>query len=211
MMNVVVAADRNRGIGKGGSIPWKLKGDMRFFRELTACPDRLLVHARYRLDAGHRDKRAFAWDELALGVGPSAKLPEPGPEARNAVIMGRKTWASLPDAYRPLPGRLNEVLSRALPSGDAGTHRVWPNLDNALAFLKVDPSVKNVFVIGGGEIYAQALAHPDCARIYLTEIDGVFDCDTFLAPVGARFRETASSPAVMEGGVGYRFRLLERT
>jgi dihydrofolate reductase len=209
-LSLVVAADRNRGIGKAGAIPWKLKGDMRFFKELTTCPDSRLVQARYRLDAGLRDKRTFPWDKLALGVGPGAKLPASGPGARNAVLMGRKTWESLPAAFRPLPGRLNEVLSRSVNAGEAGDHRVWPNLDNALAFLRVDASVKNVFVIGGGEIYLQALARPDCARVYLTEIEAAYDCDTFLPALGPEFHETASSPAVEENGVRYRFRMYEK-
>lgn len=210
MFGVVVAMDAKRGIGKGGSIPWKLKGDMKFFRELTSCPDRLLVHARYHLDTGLRDKRTLPWDKLPLSVGPAAKLTAPGPAARNAVLMGRKTWTSLPENFRPLPGRLNEVLSRSTQAGDAGSHRVWPNLDNALAFLRVDPSVKNIYVIGGGEIYAQALARPDCLRVYLTEIDSAFDCDTFLPALGPQFQETAASPSVSENGLTYRFRLFEK-
>jgi dihydrofolate reductase len=210
MFSVVVAADAKGGIGKGGSIPWKLKGDMRFFRELTSCPDRLLVHSRYRLDIGLRDKRVFAQDEWPLGVGPAVKLPAADASARNAVIMGRKTWASLPDAYRPLPGRLNEVLSRESQAGQSSGFRVWPNLDNVLAFLEVDASVKNVFVIGGGEIYGQALAHPKCRRLYLTEIDASFDCDTPLPPLPAAFNETARSPEIREGDLIYRVRLLEK-
>ena len=59
MFSMVVAMDSERGIGKAGSIPWKLEGEMRFFRELTSCPEVLLIHARYRLDAGLRDKRTF--------------------------------------------------------------------------------------------------------------------------------------------------------
>ena len=53
--SLVVAADRKLGIGRGGSIPWKLKGDMKFFREITTCPDPEAVHARYRLESGLRD------------------------------------------------------------------------------------------------------------------------------------------------------------
>ena len=210
MFSLVVAADGKRGIGQDGAIPWKLKGDLRFFRELTTCPDRQLVHARYRLDTGHRDKRVFAWDRLAVGLGPAARLPEPTAEARNAVLMGRKTWDSLPDAFRPLPLRVNGVLSRRPPEA-AGNHRVWASLDQAAVDLEGDASVRNVYVIGGGEIYAQALRHPACARIYLTSLDAEFPCDTFLPEFGPEFREIARSPSLEEGGIVYRFLLLEKT
>lgn len=209
-LSLVVAADRKLGIGRGGSIPWKLKGDMRFFRELTTCPDPEAVHARYRLDAGHRDKRRFPWDKFTVGLGPAAKLEDADADARNAVIMGRKTWDSLPPAYQPLPGRLNGVLSRTRLAGFQGSHRCWTSLDEALTELRADGSVRNCYVVGGGEIYALAMGRPDCARIYLTTLDAEFPCDTFFPDPFPAFTETASSPIIEENGLAYRFRLLER-
>lgn len=208
-LNLVVAADRKLGIGRAGGIPWKLKGDMKWFRELTTCPDPDAVHSRYRLDTGHRDKRRFPWDKLPVELAPD--LPDSDAGNRNAVIMGRKTWDSLPAAYQPLPGRLNGVLSRTRLAGFQGSHRVWTSLDEALTELRADGSVRRIYVIGGGEIYAQALARPDCRRVYLTSIDAEYPCDTFFPDPGAAFTETASSPWAEENGVGYRFRLLERS
>lgn len=209
-LNLVVAADRKLGIGKAGGIPWKLKGDMKYFRELTTCPDLNAVLARYRLDTGHRDKRHIPFDHFPVDLGPGAKLPASDAGARNAVIMGRKTWDSLPAAYQPLPGRVNGVLSRSRISGFQGSHRVWSSFDEALAELRADGSIRNVFVIGGGEIYAQALAHPLCRRIFLTSIDAEYPCDTFFPDPLTAFGETAASPVVEENGVDYRFRILER-
>lgn len=209
---VVVAADRKRGIGKDGALPWKLKGDMRWFRELTTCPETSGVLARYRLDVGLRDKRVHTWDSLTARIGGMPPLPDWSPGARNAVLMGRKTWDSLPPRFRPLPGRLNGVLSRHLhPGVFHGSHHVWPGLQAALDALSADPTVKQVFVAGGGEIFAEALRRPDCSRVFLTDIEAEYPCDAFLDGLAEGFRETAASPVLEEDGVRYRFRLLERT
>ncbi|HKP96005.1 MAG TPA: dihydrofolate reductase [Fibrobacteria bacterium] len=209
--SLVVAADRKGGIGKDGALPWKLKGDMRWFRELTTCPDTDEVLARYLMNIGLRDRRAHTWESLTARIGGARPLPEWSPGARNAVLMGRKTWDSLPLRFRPLAGRLNGVLSRSLPAGVFhGSHHVWPSLPAALAELGRDPTVRNVFVVGGGEIYAEALRHPGCARIFLTDVAAEFPCDTFLPPLDAGFRDISVSPQLDEGGSRYRFRLLER-
>jgi dihydrofolate reductase len=184
---------------------------MKYFRELTTCPDASAVHARYRLDTGHRDKRTFPFDQLPVEIGPSGKLPAADAGARNAVIMGRKTWDSLPPAYQPLPGRLNGVLSRTRLVGFQGSHRCWTTFDEALTELAADGSVRNVYVVGGGEIYREALSRPECRRIYLTSIDAEFPCDTFFPDPGPGYTEIFASPKVEENGVTYRFRLLERT
>ncbi|KAJ1616002.1 dihydrofolate reductase-like domain-containing protein, partial [Pavlovales sp. CCMP2436] len=92
----------------------------------------------------------------------------------NAVVMGRKTWESLPPKMHPLPGRLNVVLSRtpepelraslALPVGVL----VASSLDAALALLGADGEVENVFVIGGAAVYAEALRSERLQRAYVT-------------------------------------------
>jgi dihydrofolate reductase len=209
--NVVVAADRERGIGKDGALPWKLKGDMRWFRELTTCPDAGEVLARYLMHIGLRDKRMHTWESLTARIGGAKPLPDWSPGARNAVLMGRKTWESLPPRFRPLPGRLNGVLSRRMAPGVFhGSHHVWPSLQAALDELGRDPTVKQVFVAGGGEIFAEALGRADCARVFLTDIDSEFPCDTFLPALGPEYREIAISPLLEEDGTRYRFRVLEK-
>jgi dihydrofolate reductase len=211
MFSLVVAADRKRGIGKDGALAWKLKGDMRWFRELTTCPDTSEVLARYMMNIGLQDRRTHTWESLTARIGGARTLPEWSPAGRNAVLMGRKTWDSLPPRFRPLPGRLNGVLSRRMAPGVFhGSHHVWPSLQSSLDELGGDPTLKNIFVVGGGEIYAEALRHPACGRIFLTDVDGEYPCDTFLPPFGPEFRETAVSPILEEDGSRYRFRLLER-
>ncbi len=209
--SIVVAVDRKRGIGKSGRLPWKLRGDMKWFKELTTSPDSVAVAARYRMDQAFKDKRIFEWETLVARIGGSPDVPAPNPGARNACLMGRKTWDSLPPRFRPLPDRLNGVLSRiAAPGVFQGSQHIWPSLQSALEELGKNPSIQNIFVIGGGEIYTEALAHSDCKRIYLTDIDSEFSCDTFLPEFSSDFQETASSPVLKEGSVSYRFRLFER-
>lgn len=79
---------------------------------------------------------------------------------KNAVIMGRNTWESIPEKFRPLPGRLNVVLSRSIKSIDSHDEViVSDSLDAALALLASPPhstNVESVFVIGGGQVYRSA-------------------------------------------------------
>ena len=192
MFNVVVAMDKQRGIGRDGRLPWKLAGDTRFFRQLTTCPDRAAVERRY-----------------GLSPGVPTTLPMPSPDRRNAVLMGRKTWDSLPASYKPLPNRLNGVLSRQGTNGGSGTHRVWGDLDQALADLARDQSVCETYVIGGAQIYAEAILSPDCGRLYLTEIESSFDCDAHFPKIPAVFSEVSVSETWEENGIRFRFRLLK--
>ena len=89
------------------------------------------------------------------------------------VIMGRKTWDSLPARFRPLPGRRNVVITRNAAWRADGAEAV-ASIDAALALLGGTPKA---FVIGGAEVYALALPHAD--ELVLTEIDADLDGDTF--------------------------------
>lgn len=89
------------------------------------------------------------------------------------VIMGRKTWDSLPPRFRPLPERRNIVVSRN-PDWQAEGAEPARSLHAALARIEGEPIA---FVIGGGELYREALPHAD--ELVLTEIDRDIDGDTF--------------------------------
>lgn len=89
----------------------------------------------------------------------------------HAVIMGRKTWESLPPRFRPLPGRRNIVLTRDAGFAAAGAECA-ASLPDAIARLGGEPLA---FVIGGAQVYALAL--PLAQQLWLTEIERDFDGD----------------------------------
>ena len=89
------------------------------------------------------------------------------------VIMGRKTWESLPERFRPLPGRRNVVVSRQ-PTLNVSGAELANSLDAALA---ATADALQVFVIGGGALYAEALPRAD--RLVLTEVDAALEGNTF--------------------------------
>jgi dihydrofolate reductase len=85
--------------------------------------------------------------------------------AGHTVIMGRKTWESLPERFRPLPGRRNIVISRQ-PDYAAPGAELAGSLEMALALAS---TAATVFIIGGEQIYTQAMAVAD--RLEITEVD----------------------------------------
>lgn len=89
------------------------------------------------------------------------------------VIMGRKTWESLPEKFRPLPGRRNIVVTRQ-PGFMAAGAAMAASLAEALSAATRDGAVR-AFVIGGAQIYNEALPLAD--EIILTEIDRDFEGD----------------------------------
>jgi len=128
-------------------------------------------------------------------------------DGEHAVLMGRKTWDSIPERFRPLPGRLNLVLSRQ-PKPELPVDVLHAtSLAQGLSQLS---DRQAVFVIGGGTIYAQALELAECKRVYLTEVDGTFDCDTFLPEWGPEWRRTQVILEDEHEGIRFRFVQLDR-
>lgn len=122
------------------------------------------------------------------------------------VIMGRKTWESLPARFRPLPGRRNIVVTRDAQWRSAGADAV-PSLDAALDLLA---GTARAFVIGGAEIYALALPLAD--QLVLTEIDADLIGDTFFPAFDrARFSVASREPRVAADGTAYSFVTYKRT
>lgn len=145
----------------------------------------------------------LVWAQSANGViGRDGTLPWRLPEdmkhfrsltAGAAVLMGRRTWESLPPRFRPLPGRRNLVLSRTPQQGV----ETFPDLRTALAAVTGD-----VWVIGGAAVYRAALPLAD--RIEVTEIREPFDGDTYAPDVG-RPPDEVGAWQESETGLHYRF------
>ncbi len=161
MINIIAAMDKNRGIGKGGKLPWNIPEDLKRFREITA---------------GH------------------------------PVIMGRKTWESIPPKFRPLPNRENIVITRN-PEYEADEATVLTSLESAIECAKKLEGGENVFIIGGGEIYKQALPCTD--KLYLTLVDKEVDADTFFPDYSEFKKEIENVDKIFED-IKYKFVTLER-
>ena len=115
------------------------------------------------------------------------------------VIMGRKTWESLPPKFRPLPGRLNIVLTRQADWQSPGASRA-ETLAEALALCPPDSTT---WVMGGAEVYAQALPLAGAAEI--TEIEADYEGDAFAPQFDPQWSETARERHVSSTGLKFSF------
>jgi dihydrofolate reductase len=125
------------------------------------------------------------------------------------VMMGRKTWDSLPPRFRPLPGRTNIVVTR---------QREW-RCDGALAVDSLEwgcalcsgmtPQPDELWVIGGAQLFAAAMAL--ATRAIVTELDRDFEGDVFAPRLEGPWQETARESHVAADGMGYAFVTYERS
>lgn len=150
------------------------------------------------------------WAQAANGViGDNGKLPWHLPEdlsrfraltMGSTVVMGRATWESLPDRFRPLPGRHNVVLSRQ-PGWQAEGATAAGSLEAALAGAS-----QPVWVIGGASVYRSALPHADLLEV--TEVDGSFTGDAYAPAIGPDWQVTSREPGTgwLESQTGLRYR-----
>jgi dihydrofolate reductase len=146
------------------------------------------------------------------GIGYEGELPWrlPGDMRRfreltsgGTVLMGRKTFQSLPDAFRPLPNRRNLVLS-ANPDFGAPGAELFGDVESALSACGRD-----CFVIGGGTIYEQTL--PFVQRVYATEVAGSPLSDTFFPELPSeQWRRSEQTAAISENDTKYRFAIYDR-
>lgn len=170
---LVVAADKNNGIGKNNTLAWRLPSDLKFFSDITTKVD------------------------------DSTK--------QNAVIMGRKTWESLPEKHRPLKNRLNVVISRNADFPVPSNVMLVTSLNDALQKISQLPNIENIHVIGGAMLFAEAINHPDCQTIYLTRLDGDYKCDAFFPQIDEKvFELKKSSGPQHENNIDFEFLTLER-
>ncbi len=131
----------------------------------------------------------------------------------HAIIMGRKTWDSLPT--KPLPNRLNIVISHDASRQQSGlvfSSSLEDAIKTGKAFeadnLKINTNHKpEIFVIGGGQIYQQAVGIAD--KLYLTLVDGAFDADTFF-PEYSEFRKVVFEKEGQSVRSKYKFIELEK-
>lgn len=142
-INMIVACDKNLGIGLSGKLPWegKLKSDLHHFSRMTK------------------------------NVPPEHALAN----KQNAVIMGKNTWFSIPEKFRPLKGRINSVISSTLEDEKC---QVFESVEEAIWELEDREDVSSIWLIGGRGIYKEATEKKLVDKIYLTRVHGEFKCDT---------------------------------
>ena len=163
------------------------------------------------LDWGIGKAKGLPWPKLKGDLAHFKRVTSTSTEGRrNAIVMGRRTWESTEVAGRPLPRRLNIVISRStliMPEGVVAAR----TLDEALAAAR---AAETTFVVGGAQIIREALDHPALRHIYLTRIEGRFGCDTHIADLDAAgFTPIAwdGAAAGEDEGVRYRIERLART
>ena len=115
------------------------------------------------------------------------------------VIMGRKTWDSLPTRFRPLPGRSNIVITRQDNWQAEGAQRA----DSLQHALRLGAPAPELWIIGGAQIYA--LAEPLADRAEVTEIAQDFAGDALAPVLGARWVQTARQEHVSASGLKFSF------
>ncbi|TQF74090.1 dihydrofolate reductase [Rhodococcus spelaei] len=122
------------------------------------------------------------------------------------VVMGRKTWDSIPPRFRPFSDRRNIVVTRD-PSWSADGTDVAHSLPEALKFA----GPGDVWVVGGGQIYAEAL--PVADRLAVTEVDLDVAGDAYAPPIGPEWspETTGEWQKSTRDGVRFRFRTYVRS
>jgi len=141
----------------------------------------------------------------------------PDPAHKNIVIMGRKTWSSIPPKHRPLKDRTNVVLSRTVSTIEdrESVDHIFSSLPDALEGVSQLRNKGQVWIVGGQSIYEEALRLPQCKRVYLTRIDKEFECDTFFPEIDESVYRLTDIPEVPkdeqeEDGIKYKYTVYER-
>ncbi|GAB4099388.1 dihydrofolate reductase [Sinomonas halotolerans] len=170
-------------------------------------------------DGGPLGAIGLIWAQTQEGViGRGGTMPWHVPEdmrhfafttTGHPVVMGRRTWDSIPEEYRPFRGRTNIVVTRREDWRADGAIAVH-SLEDALAEASRAPGGELVWVIGGGEIFAEAMPLADLAMVTILDHDA--DGDTFAPPLDSGWRLAAVQPD--DGGwltsvSGVRYRIAE--
>ena len=121
------------------------------------------------------------------------------------VVMGRVTWESLPEKFRPLPGRSNVVVSRQTSFSAAGA-QLASSLEAAMALF---PTTEIIWLIGGAQLYAQGLSI--ASQIVVTEIDADYEGDAFAPLISSNdWTETHRTSHVSAQGLAYHLVTLQK-
>jgi dihydrofolate reductase len=168
-LTIIVAATKQNGIGKNGALPWPMiKKEMAYFARVTK---RVPIPT---------NTGSLQSDILKHSILEGTQ--------RNAVIMGRKTWESIPSKFRPLKERTNIVITtqtreqlQNIPDDVIVASNINAGLESLVQLAKQGKLLPlgRAFVIGGTSVYKSALELPQTKHILLTRIHKDYECDTF--------------------------------
>ena len=131
------------------------------------------------------------------------------PDLQNAVILGRKTWDSLPDKFKPLPNRLNIVLTQNKEFKIENKNcLVLNSFDSLLANLDTiqrEHKIESFIIIGGLQIYQWALSNKLCDTCFITKVNESFKCDVHFPKLPNEFKLTNSSEVHTHNKLAYQF------
>lgn len=125
----------------------------------------------------------------------------------SVVIMGRKTWDSIPTLYRPLPNRVNVIISKTLKPDPTQNFEIYDSFEKALGRAMINYPSREIFVMGGSSLYKAALPYADF--LHATEIQGNKKAEIFF-PDYSNLRETTRSETLIsKSGIKFAFVLYE--
>lgn len=165
------------------------------------------------LDWGIGKNNGLPWPRLPGDLAHFRRVTSAAAEGkRNAIVMGRKTWESAEVKGRPLPRRLNVVITRGAFTVPEGV-LVAASMDEALAITAAAADIDSTFVVGGAQIFWNAFDHAGLRHVYLTRVEGRFNCDTHIPDLDAKGFTSSPWNGACEGedgGVRYRIERLAR-
>ncbi|MFA6305626.1 MAG: dihydrofolate reductase [Candidatus Gracilibacteria bacterium] len=126
------------------------------------------------------------------------------PSKKNMVIMGKNTWYSLPEKYRPLKDRKNVVLTRDETLKIEGVE-IYTSLNDAI--VSAGDDIEKVFIIGGATLFKESLTHPNLTGLYITFIEKEYECDTYFPEIPAKFSTKQLLKEDEEDGTKLKFML----
>lgn len=131
------------------------------------------------------------------------------PDSINVLLMWRKTWDSIPEKYRPLPWRINTVLTRNKDFNDNWCIS-FTSIDEFFINIEKLNNVENIFIIGWANIYNQLLKNKNLKKIYLTKVEWDFNCDVFFDWVPDDFLLESESEEQEENWIKFRFQIYKK-
>ena len=128
----------------------------------------------------------------------------------NAVLMGRKTWDSLPAKYRPLPHRLNIILSKTSSMHSSPASGLWIQSFSQIQDILQKYEIETLWIIGGASVYTQALQHLPIHYIYKTHIHKKFVCDTWFSFPKEQFTLYKTTECIEKDGTILQFEVYKK-